>query len=192
MFSVMTHRFWLSVFVTALLLAVAMPRAATAGGAASGIHIDPGSPAAKEYALPLSSARGVPPGSASSGGLFGVGITYAGARPDGRAATRSRYTASHPTPGLSQTSASVGEEHARGSTWSSSRALRLRRTGSRRPSGAGSLKLLTPPAAAETLHSSSGPGNAWMIGAAVAVLALSGIVAAIVRTLDRRPRRGLQ
>jgi hypothetical protein len=43
-----------------------------------GVHIDPGSPAAKEYALPLAQARqtggGASTGKDSSGALFGTGI----------------------------------------------------------------------------------------------------------------------
>ncbi|MDQ6778682.1 MAG: hypothetical protein M3071_21210, partial [Actinomycetota bacterium] len=40
-----------------------------------GVHIDPGSPVAKEYAIPLASARGG--GGSGSGQLFGGGITRA-------------------------------------------------------------------------------------------------------------------
>ncbi|MCW3027097.1 MAG: hypothetical protein JWN81_308 [Solirubrobacterales bacterium] len=41
-----------------------------------GVHVDPGSPAAKEYALPLNQARqtGSPSQSTSEGTLFGAGI----------------------------------------------------------------------------------------------------------------------
>ncbi|MGH2910839.1 MAG: hypothetical protein ACRDJ3_00015 [Solirubrobacteraceae bacterium] len=49
-----------------------------------GVHVDPGSPAAKEYALPLNQARQTGQGSAarggSSGGLFGAGISPASSR----------------------------------------------------------------------------------------------------------------
>jgi hypothetical protein len=39
------------------------------------LHVDPKSPVAKEYALPLASARGAAPESDKSGKLFGAGIT---------------------------------------------------------------------------------------------------------------------
>jgi hypothetical protein len=39
------------------------------------LHVDPKSPVAKEYALPLASARGAAPESGKSGKLFGAGIT---------------------------------------------------------------------------------------------------------------------
>ena len=54
-----------------------------AAGVESGVHIDPGSPAAKEYALPLSRARQIGAEGASrgspSGPLFGAGIGPPGA-----------------------------------------------------------------------------------------------------------------
>jgi len=53
-----------------------------------GVHADPGSPAAKEYALPINQARqtGAAPGQASSGSaaLFGAGIKPPGSGGSGR------------------------------------------------------------------------------------------------------------
>ncbi len=40
------------------------------------MHVDPKSPVAKEYALPLASARGAAPESGNSGRLFGSGIKH--------------------------------------------------------------------------------------------------------------------
>lgn len=54
--------------------ALALPASALAGG--SPVHVDPGSPVAKEYALPLATARGAPPESGQSGKLFGSGIKH--------------------------------------------------------------------------------------------------------------------
>jgi hypothetical protein len=57
------------------------PQGALAAGGSNGVHVDPGSPAGKQYAIPISSARGEtsPPGPGSSGSanppLFGAGIT---------------------------------------------------------------------------------------------------------------------
>ena len=52
---------------------LALPGSTFAAGG-SPLHIDPASPVAKEYALPLATARGAPPESAQSGKLFGTGI----------------------------------------------------------------------------------------------------------------------
>jgi hypothetical protein len=52
---------------------LAIPAAAAASGN-SPVHIDPRSPVAKEYALPLASARGAVPESGKSGNLFGSGL----------------------------------------------------------------------------------------------------------------------
>jgi hypothetical protein len=67
---------------TAALAALAMScltvPAQAAEGLEPGVHTDPGSPAAKEYALPINQARqtGTAPGHASTGSaaLFGAGI----------------------------------------------------------------------------------------------------------------------
>jgi hypothetical protein len=65
-----------SVLVLALSCSTAAAQAAT--GLEPGVHVDPGSPAAKEYALPLNQARqtgaGASSSSASSPPLFGAGI----------------------------------------------------------------------------------------------------------------------
>jgi hypothetical protein len=68
-----------------VLVAVALGLVVVPAAAAvePGVHVDPGSPAAKEYALPLSQARqtGQGPRSPSgAGALFGAGITRSKAR----------------------------------------------------------------------------------------------------------------
>jgi hypothetical protein len=73
---------WINVTLAAIALSGAAASAQAASGVEPGVHVDPGSPAAKEYALPLSQARGTgsPPSSApstqtgSEGTLFGAGI----------------------------------------------------------------------------------------------------------------------
>ncbi len=60
--------------------ALALPAAAQAGGS-SPLHIDPNSPVAKAYALPISAARGAPPESGRSGAIFGAGISTAASAP---------------------------------------------------------------------------------------------------------------
>ncbi len=62
--------------------------AQAATGLEPGVHADPGSPAAKEYALPINQARqtGAAPGHASTGSaaLFGAGIKPPGSGGSGR------------------------------------------------------------------------------------------------------------
>jgi hypothetical protein len=63
--------------VAAAVLGAGATLAAPAAALEPGVHIDPGSPAAKEYALPLSQARQTGGGSTSPGASeipFGVGI----------------------------------------------------------------------------------------------------------------------
>jgi len=62
--------------LTGMLLA---PGVAMADGPSSGVHVDPGSPAGKQYGFPVSSARGETSGKHSSAGgagtLFGAGVS---------------------------------------------------------------------------------------------------------------------
>lgn len=84
--------------------------ASLAGALEPGVHADPGSPAAKEYALPLAQARemgGGRPIRGRSGALFGAGIEpsrRAPARHEGGAASAS----SNRRPSARPTSAAAG------------------------------------------------------------------------------------
>jgi hypothetical protein len=73
----------------ALTLSCLAVCAQAATGLEPGVHPDPGSPAAKEYALPLNQARGAGGGTghtaSSSAALFGAGIKPPGAGGSGRA-----------------------------------------------------------------------------------------------------------
>ena len=83
--------------VACVIGAICAPAAALAaglGGAGSPVHVDPSSPVAKEYALPLATARGAPPESGKSGSLFGSGIKHSG----GGATTEHTTTAVTPPP----------------------------------------------------------------------------------------------
>jgi hypothetical protein len=78
-----------------------------AGALEPGVHADPGSPAAKEYALPLSQARQTGQGAAgegaSAGGPFGAGIKppgSGGSSPPGAHANGGRPGASHARSGI--------------------------------------------------------------------------------------------
>lgn len=75
--------------------ALLLPAPALAAGG-SPVHIDPASPVAKEYALPLATARGAPPESGKSGRLFGSGIKHV-------STATSHTTAAPPTTTLTAT-----------------------------------------------------------------------------------------
>jgi len=84
--------------------------AQAATGLEPGVHVDPASPAAKEYALPINQARqtGAAPGQTSSGStaLFGAGIKPPGSGGSGQGGSRGDLTAR-------------GERHASGTVSSS-------------------------------------------------------------------------
>lgn len=66
----------------AVLMAVVLPGGALGKSLPPGVHVDPGSPAGKEYQIPVASARSLAAGQqgSSSGAnppLFGVGVTSA-------------------------------------------------------------------------------------------------------------------
>jgi hypothetical protein len=82
---------------TMLALSCVAVSAQAATGLEPGVHADPGSPAAKEYALPLNQARqagGGGGGHASSGStaLFGAGIKPPGSGGSGRTDSRAGGT----------------------------------------------------------------------------------------------------
>jgi hypothetical protein len=70
--------FWINGAVAACTLCCVLASAQAASALEPGVHVDPGSPAAKEYALPLDQARQTGTESSSQpsseGGLFGAGI----------------------------------------------------------------------------------------------------------------------
>jgi hypothetical protein len=154
------------VVATALLAAscsaVAAPAAA---GLEPGVHVDPGSPAAKEYALPLSQGRQTGAGSASGGGSetqFGAGI-----KPPGSGGPGSR------SPG------------AGAGTPGSRRAGRAPSG----PHGAQAASGTLPPLVQQAVdsHSSGGAGSLpVLIGGGVAILVIGGFGGTVLRH-SRRP-----
>ena len=78
----------------ALILCLAMLVSAVPAAAQEGLHVDPESPAGKEYALPLDSARREAQGKGAAGKtsgkapLFGEGIRAAGGRGPARGGDR--------------------------------------------------------------------------------------------------------
>jgi len=140
-------------------LSAAAAQAAT--GLEPGVHVDPGSPAAKEYALPLNQARqtgaGASSSSTSSGPLFGAGIKPPGAG------------------GSSHSGSGSGTAKATG------------RGGAAGPNGArAAARLSTLPAAvlrASRSQASSGGGGSILalLGGGVAILVLGGLGGMILK-----------
>lgn len=88
---------FVGIFVALTLSCIAVS-AQAATGLEPGVHADPGSPAAKEYALPLNQARGAGGGTghtaSSSAALFGAGIKPPGTGGSGRARSTGSNTPS--------------------------------------------------------------------------------------------------
>jgi hypothetical protein len=144
-------------------LLVLLPCGAWGAGPEPGVHVDPGSPVAKEYVLPLNQARNIghgPGESASSPRLFGTGI--ASPRPSRSAATT--------TKGAGADAGGRRKLAASGSSSSTRRRMTL-------PDASG-LDLAA--------RSDSGHGSLLaLLGGGIAVLALGGIGAAAVRRSRR-------
>jgi hypothetical protein len=154
--------------------ALALPATpALAGG--SPVHVDPSSPVAKEYALPLATARGAPPESGKSGSLFGSGIKHSTAGPG----TNTTVTATPPQ--------TVTESQPPATVTTSTRTSATKTPAHRQPTHVTTVTLpvltatmtaTTPrtasaaPAAYKVLRPGSGSGLLWMIVAAVVVIAL--------------------
>jgi hypothetical protein len=169
-------RLFLSLFAV-LVVAIAPASAAAHGKPAlqSGVHIDPGSPAAKEYSIPLASARGVPAGNSSQGQLFGSGITKNGSGGSGGSSGGSG--AATGTSGHHAHRSGSRHRHARagGGTLATSGTLQ-----------AGAAGAAIPPAV-KVIHPGSSSGVFWMILVALLVVALGlGAAYAFSRGRGRR------
>lgn len=180
----------------AVAFSLALPAAALAGSGSptAGVHVDPGSPVAKEYALPLATARGAPADTGSTGSLFGTGITKnKSRRPTSSSNTVPEASGSTPAtetvPATSQTtppaqSRKPAHRHRRhrGARKPARKASRRHARGSVPTAG----KMTAPPAALKILHSGNGLSWLWMMLAALAVLALgSGGALVLMRTCHR-------
>src|SRR6476661_5547680 len=150
------------VSLTAALVLLATTGATVAPQAAAGlepgVHIDPGSPAAKEYALPLNQARQTGAGSTSGGSSetpFGAGI-----KPPGSGGAGGSGSAPHD-----------GRSPARSPSRSSGQGA----SESRSHGAAGTAPTLPPAVqrAVESQNSSGGGGSLpALIGGGVAILVL--------------------
>jgi len=141
----------------AVLIAVVLPGGALGKGLPPGVHVDPGSPAGKEYQIPVASARSLSAGQkgGSTGAnppIFGVGVTSA------RAPSPTTPTAGAAAGSGSGTTAGSGSRTAAGSA--SRRSTHRRRHRHRgRAASAGSL----PTASRSTRVDASQPGGeSWL------------------------------
>jgi hypothetical protein len=143
-----------SLTVLALICSTAV--AQTTAGLEPGVHADPGSPAAKEYALPLNQARQTGGEShSSSPTLFGAGI-----KPPPSGGTHGPDSGSHAS-GAAAKSSTLGV------------------------SGSSAASASVPPAllrAARTQDSSGGNGSLLaLLGGGVAILVLGGFGGTVLR-----------
>jgi hypothetical protein len=154
--------------VGSLAVLALLPSGAWGAKLEPGVHIDPGSPAAKQYVLPLAQARETGRGSgerSSSPQLFGAGI--AGPKPP-----RSNATAKG-----TGTAARGGSSSSRGTS----------QPGASGPSSS-RLGRTPPEASVFDLAARRGSGQKsllMLLGGGIAVLALGGIGAAAVRRSRR-------
>jgi hypothetical protein len=159
--------------------ALALPAPALAAGG-SPVHVDPSSPVAKEYALPLATARGAPPESGQSGKLFGSGIKHASSTP------AQTTTIATPPPPVTQVQPPVTSAATTTPPAHKPRPHRHPHRHRHRPEHVTTVTLpaLTTattnrqitaratPAAYRVLRPGSGSGLLWMIIAAAVVIAL--------------------
>jgi len=171
-----------AILAAMLVLAVGSPLAAAKTTPSPGVHIDPGSPVAKEYGIPLAEARGGGTGTGSgSGQLFGRGITRAPA------------SAPKPTPTVTP-SAAPGPAAAGGSVARTAPAAkRTARPRAHHAAPAGRARgtevAATPATQLPPLSrpaATTGTGIAWMLGVAALVLALGGLGGAVLARHGRR------
>jgi hypothetical protein len=155
----------------ALVALLGLPGTALAAGSpTNGVHADPGSPAGKEYAIPLSSAGGGS-GASSGGSLFGRGIT--------KASTTASHTASGATVSGHSSASTKPRRHAKAHHAAVKRGPATQRT-------AANVKPATIPSPAASLHPSGNGGLEWMALAAAAVLAVGAAGAYVVASRSRR------
>jgi len=185
----MRHRVRARLPLTSICTVCALALPASALAAGSPVHVDPASPVAKEYALPLATARGAPPESGQTGRLFGSGIKHASSS----TATRPRAATSPPPPPPVEPQATPTPTTPAPAVTATAPVPTITTTAvtprSRRPRRPAhvttvTLPVLTAPAATRRLRARATPaayrvlrpgsssGLLWMLVAAVLVLAL--------------------
>jgi hypothetical protein len=161
----------------ALAAALSVSLASTSLALEPGVHVDPGSPAAKEYALPLGQARQT---GSSHGGLFGAGIKHA---PTSRSAASGSPSSRGYAPSGSQTGTggvvrrqrSHQRQPANGLSRAHRRPVRIR-------AEAATGSLPTAVQSAARVRATSGGGSLLaLIGGGVAVLVLGILGGTVLR-----------
>jgi hypothetical protein len=162
--------------VVCAMCVVALPAAASASKG-SPVHIDPASPVAKEYSLPLATARGAPPESGRSGDLFGSGIKH---RSSG---SPTEHTTTEPPPVQAETTPPVTTPPVTTTATQTTTTLKHHQPGhittvtlpdlvTTPGTGITTTAAKAVPAAYKVLKPGSGSGVLWMVLAAVVVVAL--------------------
>ena len=158
--------------VVCAMCMLALPAAASASKN-SPVHVDPASPVAKEYALPLATARGAPPESGRSGGLFGSGIKHSShGSPSSHTTTSSEappaQTETTPPVTTTATQTTTSPKHHQPGHITTVTLPDLVTT----PATGTTTTANAVPAAYKVLKPGSGSGLLWMVLAAVVVVAL--------------------
>ena len=157
--------------VVCAMCVLALPAAASASKG-SPVHVDPRSPVAKEDALPLATARGAPPESGRSGGLFGSGIKHPSSSPSSHTTTSSETAPVQPetTPPVTTTATqtTTSPKHHQLQHIITVTLPDLVTT----PATGTTSTANAIPAAYKVLKPGSGSGLLWMVLAAVVVVAL--------------------
>jgi hypothetical protein len=163
----MRHSVRVRLLLTAVcaMYVLALPAAALASKG-SPVHVDPASPVAKEYALPLATARGAPPESGRSGGLFGSGIKH---RSSGSPTEHTTTTEAPPVTTTTATQTTTTPKHQRPGHIIT---VTLPDLGTTPGTGTTPTTAQAAPAAYKVLKPGSGSGLLWMVLAAVVVVAL--------------------
>ncbi len=157
--------------VLGLLAAAALVAPGPATAAEKGVHVDPGSPAGKEYAVPLDQGRqqgAGAPGVSGSGGAGGPGAG-GGAGHGGHGAGSSAHGGSAGNAHHGAGGGSAGGTKAAGGPAASSSLFGQGIT----PNGSGHTSNAAALQAAEKSRG-GGSGLAWMVGIAATVLLLGG------------------
>jgi hypothetical protein len=166
--------FWINGAVAACTLCCVLASAQAASALEPGVHVDPGSPAAKEYALPLDQARQTGTESSSQpsseGGLFGAGIKPPGS---GGSSRGGGGTGGSTTGGHAANGTGHAAPPAQGASATSPSQAQLAQAALR---------------AAREQGSGGGNGSILaLVGGGVAILVLGGFGGTVLRH-SRRPR----
>jgi hypothetical protein len=183
---------------TALSAGTLLTPVVAAAATSPTVHVDPKSPVAKQYQIPLATARGAPPGSSTPTRLFGSGITHVSSPPPSSApaATNPTAPAAQATTTQAPTTRAPAAHTRAGSTAPAHHAHHRRAAVAAATGGTAAAntapETASPPPALKVLHSGSEAGLAWMVGLAALVLALGAASALVLTARSRRssPRAG--